>query len=68
MHQLGLVMMVSALWWTFVGSSILVPVMLLFGVDQPVMVPVLPLPCWSSPGVVVPLLEAKDQVELLDEV
>ena len=68
MHQLGLVMMVSAWWWTFVGSSISVPVMLLSGFDQPVMVPVLPLPCWSSPDVVVPLLEAQDQVELLDEV
>ena len=67
-HQLGLVMMVSAWWWTFVGSSIVVPVMLPCEVDQHVVVPALPLASWSAPWVVVPLLEVQDQVELLEEV
>ena len=67
-HQLGLVMMVSAWWWTFVGSSIVVPVMLPCEVDQHVVVPALPS-SWSAPWVVVePLLEVQDQVELLEEV
>ena len=68
-HQLGLVMMVSAWWWPFVGSSIVVPVMQLCEVDQHVVVSALPLASWSAPWVVVePLLEVQDQVELLEEV
>ena len=69
MCVVDLVLMVSAWWWPFVGSSIVVPVMQPCEVDQHVVVSALPLVSWSAPWVVVePLLEVQDQVELLEEV
>ena len=60
-------LVVSAWWWIFVGSSTLVPVVLFFELDQPVVVHVLPLPFWYPPDVVAPLLEVQDQDELLED-